>query len=241
MKILFVSTRQAKPSFRFRVEQVLPAYVACGHSCEVEFLPSSLLARYRLYRRMRYFDAVFLQKRLLSRAELFAVRKNAQRLIYDLDDAVMFNAKGVAAGKRQSRFRMMVQSADLTICGNEYLAEQSHRFTNRCTIIPTPIDTDRYCRTAIQSKEPPCPVIVGWTGSRSTNRYFNDLFPLLAKFAGRIEVKILSDVRDGFDFERLGDVPVTFVLWSPDVEITETATFDIGVMPLPDDPWTRGK
>lgn len=239
MKILFVSTRQAKPSFRFRVEQVLPFFEAGGHECEVAFLPSSLWKRFALYRRMRRFDAVVIQKRLLSRAELSYVRCQTPRLVYDVDDAVMFNGSGVAEGKRQSRFQTMVRTADLTICGNEYLAEQAGRFTPRVTVVPTPIDTQRY-----RGGEAPLEndrLTIGWTGSRSTNRYLNELFGVLARLAEGVEVRIISDAYDGFDFARLGKVPHTFVRWSPDVEIVETATFDIGVMPLPDDPWTRGK
>jgi glycosyltransferase involved in cell wall biosynthesis len=241
VKILFVSTRKAKPSFRFRVEQVLPFYRANGHECEVAFLPDSLWSRFQLYRSMKRFDVVFIQKRLLSRPELHFVRRNAKRLIYDLDDAIMFNGQGVSEGKRGTRFRAMVRTADLTICGNQYLAELTSQHTDRWTIIPTPIDADRYQRCSQPELEKPDNITIGWTGSRSTNRYLNGLFPVLSKLSGNVAVKIISDVTDGLDFERLGRVPFTFIPWSPEIEISETATFDIGVMPLPDDLWTRGK
>lgn len=239
MKILYISTRRAKPSFRFRVEQVLPFFQDCGHECEVAFLPRSLWKRFALYRRMSRFDVVVIQKRLLSPVELAFVRGRAPRLVYDVDDAVMFNGAGVAEGKRQSRFRSMVGAADLTICGNDYLAREAARHSPRTVVIPTPIDTHRF--RPPESGNGTKSITIGWTGSRSTNRYLNDLFPTLARLPGEYGVRIISDTTEGFDFAKLGDVAHTFVRWSPGVEISSAATFDVGVMPLPDDPWTRGK
>src|SRR5262249_34872635 len=84
-------------------------------------------------------------------------------------------------------------------------------------------------------------VTIGWTGSRSTNAYLNDIFPALSQLHGPVQVKIISDTVEGFDFTRLGHVPHIFVPWSPKSEISEAATFDLGLMPVPDNRWTRGK
>ena len=66
-------------------------------------------------------------------------------------------------------------------------------------------------------------------------------FRRLPGWAEAVRFKFLSDTPEGVDLDLLGAVPFQFVPWSPEVEITETATLDIGLMPLPDDPWTRGK
>ncbi len=239
MNLLFLSTRNAKPSFRFRVEQFLPWFAERGHQCDVEFLRGRPLSRLWLYRRLPRYDAVFLQKRLLSRAELLLVRQRARRLIYDLDDAVMFDGEGRPDRRRQSRFRAMAAAADLVVCGNSYLAELARAHSPRVEVVPTSIDTQKYQPGGGSADSGA--LVIGWTGSRSTNRYLNFLLPAIAALGENVRFKFLSDTPEGVDLDLLGEVPFQFVPWSPDVEISATATFDIGVMPLPDNPWTRGK
>ncbi len=239
MNILFLSTRRSKPSFRFRVEQFLPWFERAGHRCEVDFLLGKPLSRLWLYRRLGQFDVVFLQKRLLSRAELFLVRQRSRRLVYDIDDAVMLNAQGRPEHRRQSRFQAMVRSADLVICGNSYLAHQSRTFSPQVEIVPTTVDAEDYHPAKRPGRSGR--LTIGWTGSRSTNPYLNAVLPAIADLGDDVEFKFISDTEAGVELQLLRQVPWRFIPWSPEVEIRETATFDIGLMPLPDTPWTRGK
>ncbi|HEX4072092.1 MAG TPA: glycosyltransferase family 4 protein, partial [Planctomycetaceae bacterium] len=141
--------------------------------------------------------------------------------------------------RRQSRFAAMMRAADLVVCGNQYLADEASRLTDRVTIVPTCIDTEAYHpRLRISD---PGRITIGWTGSRSTNPYLNDVLPILSKLHGPIAVKIISETVSGIDLFQLGHVPQTFVPWSPEIEITQTATFDIGLMPVPHNPFTQGK
>lgn len=241
MRVLFVTTRTEKPSFRFRVEQVLPCFTECGHDCAVEVLPPSFFDRVALFKKAGAFDAVVLQKKLLNRLELGVLFGFARKLIYDFDDAVMFDSDGEPDFRRANRFENVARAADLVICGNGYLAELARPFAKRMATIPTPIDTERFSPPECRPEPAGGLCRVGWTGSRSTNRYLSDLFPVLAELQGRIEVRVVSECMDGLDFGPLKQVPFEFVKWTPDNEVAETAAFDVGLMPLPDNPWTRGK
>jgi glycosyltransferase involved in cell wall biosynthesis len=133
----------------------------------------------------------------------------------------------------------MMRAADLVICGNEYLADEASRLTNRVTIVPTCIDTEAYHPRLRHTDRNH--ITVGWTGSRSTNPYLNDILPILPKIHAPIAVKVISETMAEIDFSVLGNLPRTFVPWSTENEIREAATFDIGVMPLPENRFTQGK
>ena len=139
----------------------------------------------------------------------------------------------------QARFAAMMRVADLVVCGNQYLADEASRWTNRVTIVPTCIDVDAYHPRLRHNNANY--ITIGWTGSRSTNRYLNEILPILAKIHAPIAVKVISETMAEIDFSVLGNLPRTFVPWSPETEIVETATFDIGVMPVPENRFTQGK
>lgn len=240
MKILFLSTRAAKPSFRFRVLQMLPFFEKHGHSVETQLLSKSPWKRWWQYQQLSGYDLVFLQKRLLSWAELKVVRARSNRLVFDLDDAVMYHSSGVEDPRRRARFRSLCEAADLVLCGNSYLVDETTNAGGNAMLIPTAIDTERF-HYSMRAPRNNTLITIGWTGSRSTNRYLNIVLPTLANFAGRIELKVISDTAQEIDFTLLKDVPRKFVRWSEETEVSEAATFDIGLMPLPEDPWTRGK
>lgn len=245
-KLLFLSTKATRPSHRFRVEQMLSHLERRGHDCTVDFFPKSPVSRFWFYRQLSKFDAVFIQQRTLDPVELGFVRHLSKRLIFDLDDSVMFNGHGQPCRRRARRFDAMVRAADLVICGNQFLSERvAECFSGLHTkkniaILPTAIDTERF-RPGLSPKNQTDAVTIGWTGSRSTNPYLNAIFPILAEVNGNAELKVMSDTTEGLDFSQLGSLPYRFVKWSAETEVAETAEFDIGLMPLPDDNGTRGK
>jgi len=242
LKLLFLSTRAGRPSYRYRVDQMLPHFVHAGHQCEVRFFPRNLFSRLVMYRDLPRYDVVFIQKRLIAPMELALLRRCSKKLIFDVDDAIMFDGEGRLDSHRLRRFSAMMRAADLVVCGNGYLAAQAQKYGGHALIVPTAIDTDRFPFRPNGGVTPDTkPVVIGWTGSRSTTRYLNTVFPVLAKLRGNLELKIISDATDDLEFPQLGRLPHRFVPWSAETEVAETSEFDIGLMPLPDDNMTQGK
>lgn len=243
LNLLFLSTRPGRPSYRYRVDQMLPHFQRAGHQCEVRFFPKNLFSRLLMYRELSRYDVVFIQKRLIAPMELALLRRWSKKLVFDVDDAIMFDGDGNPDAHRLRRFGAMMHSADLVVCGNQYLANQAQRYGGRTLIIPTAIDTNRFQPVvhAAHEESGHSTVVIGWTGSRSTTKYLNTVFPVLARLRGNVELKIISDATDDLDFETLGKLSHRFVRWTAETEVAETAQFDIGLMPLPDDNMTQGK
>lgn len=240
MKIAFLVTRLEKPSARYRVLQYIPILKEERYIPDIFVIPKNYWGRMNLFRNMKNFDIVFLQKKLLNIIDWHILRKNSKRLVYDFDDAVMFknsDDKNQVSMKRMNNFVKMAKNVDIVIAGNEYLKDFAIKKNPKTFIIPTSIDTNRYTRrpSAIVSDS----IVLGWIGSSATLFYLRrmknvwdtifDKFPF-------VKLKIVAD--KFFDCDRM---PVIKKQWRYEEEIADLHTFDIGLMPLTDDPWSRGK
>jgi glycosyltransferase involved in cell wall biosynthesis len=240
MKIIFLVPRMDKASTRYRVLQYLPHLEGVGISCSVKSLSRTSRVWYLLVRQLHEADLVFIQKKLFTSIELFLVRKMARRLVYDFDDAVMFKDRAASPRqqeRQQRRFASTVQKADLVIAGNSYLKKQTLPWNKHVEVLPTPLDTASY------PEKPAVPesgeVVLGWIGSRGTLKYLHDIAPALEELGRRfpkLKLKIVAD-----DFFSLEHLEVVRKPWSAMDELADLHSFDIGLMPLRDDEWTRGK
>ena len=155
--------------------------------------------------------------------------------MYDFDDAVMYGSKGESA-TRARKFKNMVKNADAVFCGNNFLLKEARQYRDdNIFYVPTVVDTDEYpVKEHIETR----PVTVGWIGSRSTLRYLVDLEELVLRAPDQREVmfKIVADRSLNTDAQN-----VVFEKWTAEKEKSLLLGFDIGVMPLRDDVWSRGK
>ena len=129
-----------------------------------------------------------------------------------------------------------MKRCDHVWAGNSYLAKEALRFNSNVSLVPTSIEIDRYQPVVDRSQGD---TVLVWIGSRSTSKYLTDVLPVLesacAGIAG-IRLKIIAD------FALYSDVlPIDNVAWSQATEISELANSSIGIAPMRDDPWTRGK
>lgn len=241
MQVVFIVPRVDKPSTRYRVLQYLPFLEAAGINCQVVPFSKARVNWWRLWKQMRDADAVFVQKRLSNGLELEFLKRAARNLIYDFDDAVMYKddaASSSESSRQMERFRQMVQSANLVIAGNSYLKNQADKFhPEEICVLPTPVDSRLYPPQALNGEK--SEIVLGWLGSRSTLKYLADIIPALEELGRRfpaVKLKIVAD-----DFFEMREMTVVKVPWTPVGEVAALYSFDIGLMPLRDDVWTRGK
>jgi glycosyltransferase involved in cell wall biosynthesis len=191
---------------------------------------------------VRRHAAVYVQKVVLPRWLLRLLKRGGRRLVFDYDDALYALAPGEDRGVRSllrrvrtRRFTGCLAEADLVVIENDPNRQVTERFCPRTITITGPIDTDLYRPSA---RPPAEEVVLGWIGSPSTTSYLNLIAPAIRAVASRRRVALhLIGARP---FEIPG-VMVRHFTWTLDTEVRDLAAFDIGLMPLTDDPWSRGK
>jgi glycosyltransferase involved in cell wall biosynthesis len=183
-------------------------------------------------------DVTLFQRELLSTITSFEGLTRAPRVL-DVDDAIWLNRGGAAA-------RRLAAMCDLVICGNAYIADYFSREGRPTTLLPTAVDTDQYhpdplADSAISPNET-SPAVIGWIGTSSNFPYLEVIGPALAevlKARPRTSLLVVSDRSP-----RLPSLPPErwrFVAWSAEREVADIQSMAIGMMPLDDTPWARGK
>lgn len=160
--------------------------------------------------------------------------------VLDFDDAIFHNydqhRRFLIRYLLGNKVASVIRGAAGVIAGNEYLASYARRHNSQVEVLPTVVDVERYDRERRAKRS--TDFTVGWIGSPSTAAYLRDLQPALAQFFARVAGRL---VLVGSGPTDLKGVPVEVHPWSESTEITELSDFDLGIMPLPDTPWTRGK
>ncbi len=172
-----------------------------------------------------------------------AFSKSGARVVYDFDDAIWLNDtsdanKLFAWLKKPEKIEKSIAYADLVFAGNRYLADYASQFNNNVMLVPTTIDTNEYLKQEVI--KPNDRIVIGWSGSLTTIKHFEFATPFLKKlkerFGKKIEFKVIGD--GTYRHEELG---IQGIAWSKRDEVKELSGIDIGIMPLPDDPWAKGK
>jgi len=239
MNIAFLVPKLDGPSTRYRVLKYIPYLQKKGWVPKVFVLEKGFRNRQRLFRKLRYFDIVFLHRKLFRFIDWHSLRINSKRLIYDFDDAVMFRdpkKKKQRSYLRESTFRRTVRKSDIVIAGNKYLRDFAIQENSETVVLPTSVDLERYTEKSVHQSDD---IMLGWIGSSSTLIYLEKIKDILDVVYDRfpnVRLKIVSD-----KFIDCKQMPVIKKEWRDDEEISDLHAFDVGLMPLTDDPWSRGK
>jgi len=240
MDLAFVVSRPDKPSTKFRIQSYLPLLLAEGFRAKVFPVSGKALSRWRFFHSLDRYDLVLIQKKLFASWELNYIRHQSRKLMYDFDDAVMFKRgekMDPANPSERKSFGKTVRLCDWVVAGNAYLQEHAATFSRAVSVLPTPVDTASYIPREMDANSET--IVIGWLGSKSTVHYLRPLAPVLCELRSKfphVQTKIVSDSFHGM--ESLGGIQK---IWNETEEVQDLQSFDIGIMPLPDDPWTRGK
>lgn len=197
-----------------------------------------------LFRANRY-DYVFVYRDAFFFGILFEwlFKQTKAKLIFDFDDSIWLQDENPSQSffqklKNPAKTGTIISYCDLIVAGNEYLADYAKGFNKNVVIVPTTIDTNQYqWKETPKSKEGVC---IGWSGSFSTIKHFESalepLKQLKAKYAEHIYFKVIGD--GSYTNEELD---VKGLTWKSATEVSDLCEINIGIMPLPDDDWSRGK
>ncbi|MEQ8629793.1 glycosyltransferase family 4 protein [Ekhidna sp.] len=189
------------------------------------------------------YDVVYIYRDAFFFGTFFErwLKRKKVKIIYDFDDAIWLLDENPNQGvfnklKNPEKTAEICRIADRVVVGNEYLKRYASQFNDDIQIIPSTIDLEKYQAKKISSDK----VCIGWTGSFSTIKHFETVLPALEKikklFSEQVYFKVIGDPTYAFQ-----PLDIKGVKWNSETEAEDLAELDIGLMPLPDNEWTKGK
>jgi len=200
-------------------------------------------ARLLILREVQQFALVVVHMEALPYLPAFFER-SLNRLgvpyVYDFDDASFHrydqHRSWLVRRLLSGKIPRVIAGATLVTAGNEYLADYARRYNGRVAVVPSVVDVEKFGPGPSHAGRDP--VVIGWIGSPSTAAYVAERHQVWQAVTGdrRSELRVV-----GAGSVTFGDVAVDARDWREETEISEVRDFDIGIMPLRDDPWSRGK
>ncbi|HMK25866.1 MAG TPA: glycosyltransferase family 4 protein [Chitinophagaceae bacterium] len=269
-KVLIICLHRTNrsPGQRYRYEQYIPFLEKNGYRFDISnllnekedaffyskgnyfrkltiFLKTWIL-RIRDWGRMNKYDIIFIYRDALVTGSTFFEKRFSRskaKVIYDFDDAIWIQKvsegnKRLAFLKNPAKTKKIIGLCDLVFAGNRFLADYALQFNKNVVIIPSTIDINVYNKKEIKaSKDKVC---IGWTGSSTTIRHYIMAIPVLKKikekYGDSVEFKIIGD-----ENYYCAELDTRGERWTAETEVKDLSQLDIGIMPLPDDEWEKGK
>jgi len=267
-KILFLVPYPigAAPSQRFRFEQYLDVLNAKGFTVRVHSflntqnwkifyekgrvpekiatIAAGFMRRLLILLSVRSYDFIFVHREVTPigppLCEWLIVRLLGKKIIYDFDDAIWLpDNPDESAVLGLLKWRRKVQRicawSHKVSCGNRYLQTFAGQFNDSAIINPTTIDTKKHVSRTRHASD----VYIGWTGTHSTLKYLHIIEHELRKLQDTFDhvwLIVIADRKPELVLPRL-----LFVPWCKATEIEDLNKIDIGIMPLNDSEWEKGK
>ncbi len=202
-------------------------------------------------RSLKGFDCIWVYRASWPIGPAWSEKRLARRgnpVIFDFDDAIWI-AQTSKSNKRWAWLKFSDKTADIcriashVVVGNDFLAAFARKNNPNVTVVPPTVELKSYDLAAVDrpdryAREEDRPFVIGWTGSHTTAQYLKIVEPALRILARRhrILLRVIGDPA----YQAEG-IPLELVDWNAATEVRDLAAIDTGIMPLPDDRWSRGK
>jgi len=200
-----------------------------------------VLIEYELF---PYFPALF----------EYILYKRGIRYIVDYDDAIFhkydMSKNKLIYGFLKNKIAKVMKYADHVIVCNTYLESYAKKYNDNAFRLPTVVQLDKYkkemetfSKQELIKKEDDT-FVIGWIGSRTTSVYILEILPAIEKFVTtypNVQFDLVGFDSNLLSHEELEKYHMNVITWKEEKEIENILNFDVGVMPLNDDPWSRGK
>ena len=236
LRVLAITRKPHSASFEQRIANYVEPLRDLGVSVETRVYPKKLAGQIATLLRTRDYDLVWWHRHLLPWWQMRLLRRNARRLVYDFDDPVCFSTRDDgSSGVRSQRFARLVGGADAVLAGSHYLRDLAEPHNGSVHIIPMAVDL------------PPADVLAKprragellWLGSASTQKYLELIRPALERLGRENPAARLRLV--AHEPMAFGELHTEFVQWTPQTQDAALRECAVGLCPMPDTPWSRGK
>jgi len=211
---------------------------------KVRIAIKSLFKRIKDLMRASKYDVIFIFREAIFLGTPFFEKRFAKKskVIFDFDDSIWVPNVSAANKmfsilKSPGKTSSIIKVSDLVFAGNEYLAGYARNFNKNVVIIPTTIDTDEYKPVEKMMNDRVC---IGWSGSITTIEHFETgvhaYTEIKKKYGDKVYFKVIGDGR-----YINSDLGIKGLPWKKEDELKELREIDIGIMPLPDSEWAKGK
>ncbi len=266
-RILFLAPHRLNrsPSQRYRFEQYIPFLEQHNFHCHLSYIISEkddtifysegntfkkfwILIKAILHRikdtfSYNSYDIVFVQREAIMIGSSYfekRIKGSRAKYIFDFDDSIWLmdtsdGNKRYEWLKNPEKTIRNIRYADMVFAGNGYLANYARSCNVHVKIIPTTINTDFHKPVPKRNDK----VIIGWIGSHTTIKHFEyalEFLAIIKKKYPQIEIRVVGDAE--YVNESLN---IKGIAWSSTTEVEMINSFSIGIMPLPDDEWAKGK
>lgn len=258
MKVLFLTLgTETMASSRTRVHQYFPYLEKAGIQCFVICMSHNVVQRKfrifefiadKIHKVIRYIkifffsmdcDVIFIQKILLRSCVQNLIRILNKNIIFDFDDAIYASPRACSSTNNdlQKRFVHTLLISKGVVLENNYAKEFVLEFNKNILMITGPIDCRRYFQKV--RKEDRHDIVIGWIGSPTTTVYLKLLLGVFKKIIKNYPNVVVELI--GATSLEIEGINLVIKDWALDTEVENLQDFDIGIMPLPDDKWSRGK